>query len=180
MKDNKNINLNPGGGIAHQEIHIHGTVEQVYTAATSVTNTYNYYDKGAKPQGEKAAIDRATAKKEILKDVELLVDLVRKPRRPVFMDLWNDILELKEVKYDFNIPGKNEDKQYNRKLVAGIIHFIGSDENNCLGWFDKYNASEITRILLKSSKKSIRGELGAQPSAEVREAIKKLIKEKYE
>lgn len=177
MDDNKNINMPPSGGIGHQEIHIHGNVDQFNTG--DVRNIYNYYGKGVKPQGDNSAVDKAALKKEILDDVSVLVEMVKKSRRPVFMDLWNDLLELKEVKYDVYDSGKNEDKDYSRKLVAGIIHFIGSDENNCLGWFDKYNASEIARTLLGSSKNSIRGELGTQPPVEVMDAIRKLINEKY-
>lgn len=179
MDDDKNINLNPGGGIAHQEIHFYGDVHQVNTAATEVNNIYHVYGKEVKIAGEDPVVDKATVKKEILKDVSRLLGMVRAEKKPVFINLWNDIIDLKEVRYDIYSPGKNKDKLYKRSLVAGIIHFIGSDENHCLGWFDDYNASEIARTLLGSSEKSIRGELGAQPPAEVMDAIRELVNGKY-
>ena len=147
--------------------------------ATEVNNIYHVYGKEVRIPEEDPVIDKATVKKEILKDVSKLLGMVWKEKQPVFIDLWNDIIDLKEVRYDIYSPGKNKDKLYKRSLVAGIIHFIGSDENNCLGWFKDYNASEIARTLLGSSEKSIRGELGSQPPTEVMDAIRKLVNGKY-
>lgn len=178
MEDHNN-NENPKTGIPQQVFNFLGTVHNVNPAATEVNTIYHIYGKDAKIPGEDPIIDKATVKKEILKDVGKLVGMVKMNKQAVFTNLWNDIIDLKEVKYDIYDPGKNKDKIYNRGLVANIIHFIGSHEKNCLGWFDKYNASEIARTLLDSSDKSIRGELGGQPDAEVMNAIRKLIDEKY-
>lgn len=170
-----NIQGNPGTGNTFQEINI-GHVEN-YNPNAQVVN--NYYGTQPKANGEGPAIDKATIRKAILEDVSKLLGMVYKPKQTVWMKLWDDILDLREVKTDVYLPGKNKDMVYNRKLVAAIIHFLGSDENNCLGWFGHYNASDIAETLVGSSQKSMRGELGSQPSDEVQKAIRELINEKY-
>ena len=172
------IEGNPGTGNTFQEININGPIENYLPNATQVVN--NYYGTTKKAQDAEPVVDRATLKKKILEDVGKLVNMVYKRRQTNWMDLWNDLLDLPEVKYEVCNPGNNHDTIYNRKLVAGIIHFIASGDRGCLGWFSKYNASEITRILGYKEGASIRGELGGDPSVEVREAINKLITEKYE
>ena len=170
------IEGNPGTGNTFQEIKI-GHVENYVPNATQVVN--NYYGNQGKPKSEGPAIDKVTIRKAILEDVSKLIDMVYKPKQAVWMKLWNDIIDLREVKIDIYIPGRQDDKIYCRKLVAAIIHHLGSDENNCLGWFSHYNASDIAETLVGSSLKSMRGELGAQPSDEVQTAINNLINEKY-
>lgn len=175
---NIKIDGNPGTGNTFQELVFNGPVQNVNPNATQVVN--NYYGMPKRGQEAEPVVDKATVRKKILKDVSKLLNLLKKAKQTIWMDLWNDILELSEVKYDVYDHGHNHDTIYSRKLVAAIIHFIGSAEKGCLCWFTKYNASEITRTLGYKEGASIRCELGGNPSAEVMEAIKKLIKEKYE
>lgn len=175
---NIKIEGNPGTGNAFQELIFNGPVQNVNPNATQVVN--NYYGMPKKGQDAEPVVDKATVRKKILEDVGKLVNMVSKRRQTYWADLWNDILELSEVKYDVYNRGNNHDTIYSRKLVAAIIHFVGSAEKGCLCWFTKYNASEITRTLGYKEGASIRGELGGNPSDEVMEAIKKLIKENYE
>lgn len=170
-----NIQGNPGTGNTFQEIKI----EHVENFNSNAQVVNNYYGSQPQANSEGAVVDKATIRKAILEDVSKLLNMVYKSRQTVWMNLWNDIIDLREVKIDVYMPGKNKDMIYNRKLVAAIIHFVGSDENNCLGWISHYNASDIAATLLGSSQKSIRGELGAQPSDEVQNAIRELINEKY-
>ena len=171
------IDGNPGTGNIFQQININGTVRDILPNATQVVN--NYYGMPKKGQDAEPVVDKATVRKKILEDVGKLVNMVSKRRQTYWADLWNEILDLSEVKYDVYDRGNNHDTIYSRKLVAAIIHFIGSAEKGCLCWFIKYKASEITRTLGYKEGASIRGELGGNPSAEVMEAIKNLIDEKY-
>lgn len=175
---NIKIDGNPGTGNTFQELVFNGPVQNVNPNATQVVN--NYYGMPKRGQEAEPVVDKATVRKKKLEDVSKLLNLLKKAKQTIWMDLWNDILELSEVKYDVYDHGHNHDTIYSRKLVAAIIHFIGSAEKGCLCWFTKYNDSEITRTLGYKGGASIRCELGGNPSAEVMEAIKKLIKEKYE
>ena len=171
-----NIQGNPGTGNTFQEIKIEH-VENYVPNATQVVN--NYYGNQGKPKGEGPAIDKSVIRKAILEDASKLLDMVYKPKQAIWMSLWNDIIDLPAVKIDIFISGKQNDKLYKRILFAAIVHYLGSDENNCLGWFSHYNASDIAETLVGSSLKSMRGELGAQPSDEIQTAINNLINEKY-
>lgn len=170
-----NIQGNPGTGNTFQEIKI----EHVENFNPNAQVVNNYYSTLPQVNSDGPAIDKATIRRAILEDVSKLLNMVYKPKQTVWMKLWDDIIDLREVKTDVYIPGRNKDMIYNRKLVASIIHFLGSDENNCLGWFAHYNASDIAVALLGSSLKSIRGELGGNPSEEIQTAIKELLNEKY-
>ena len=171
------IEGNPGTGNTFQEINITGPIQNYVPAATQVIN--NYYGTDKKESDTEFVTDKETIRRKLLSDMDKLTDMVRNAKQAVWMNLWDDILEMPEVKHEVYNRGHNHDTIYNRKLVAAIVHFVGSSEKDCLQWFSKYNATQITRTLEYKEGASIRGELGRNPSFEIQDALKKLITERY-
>lgn len=178
------IEGNPGEHIVFQEIHI-GTVQNYNPNATTViNNNYGVGDEGAKPKAKKTMkdifdqdlIDRTPVIKEIMNYVSCIRSFVSDDWKDRFMQLWEDILNLPEVSHQVCDPGKQQGTNFNRKLVAGILHFLDSQKV----YSGPFNAKAMTEALEDDWEHSVRRELAGEPSDEIKVAIKQLIKEKYE
>ena len=168
---------NPGAGNHYteikQEIHI-GSVG-VYNNATTINNTYQdgrlvEMQKGT-PSTEPEAV-----RKEILGYVGKTLCLVEDKWKPIYMDLWNDILNLNEVKAEVYAPGRQQGTTFNRKLVANIIHYLGNFRGNKSGMFGAYSATPVVNELEGTTACSTRTELGSNPTKVIRDAIGPLLK----
>lgn len=171
------IDGNPGTGNhfteIKQDIHI-GSVG-VYNNATTINNTYQdgrlVETKKEEPVGESEAV-----RKEILTYVGKTLCLVEEKWKPIYNDLWNDILNLSEVKAEVYDPGRQQGTTFNRNLVANIIHFLGNFRGNKSGMFGAYSATPVVNELEGTTACSTRTELGSNPSKEIRDAISPLLK----
>lgn len=168
---------NPGTGNHYteikQEIHI-GSVG-VYNNATTIHNTYAD-GKLVRLEKDNPIADMESVRKEILDYVGKTLCLVEEKWKPIYMDLWNDILDLKEVSADIYDRGRQQNTTFNRKLVANIIYYLGNFRNNGSGMFGSYNATTVVSQLEGTKKCSARMELGIWPSREIRDAIDPLLK----
>jgi len=178
------IEGNPGTNNVFQEIHI-GTVQNYNPNATTViNNNYGVGEDGAKPKAKKTMkdmldqdlIDRTPIVKEIMNYVSCIRSFVCDEWKDRFMQLWEDILNLPEVADVVCDPGKQQGTNFNRKLVAGILHFLDSQKV----YNGPFNAKAMTEALEDDWEHSVRRELAGEPSDEIKAAIKQLIKEKYE
>ena len=177
------IEGNPGTNNVFQEIHI-GTVQNYNPNATTViNNNYGTAEEEEKRKGRKTMkqmldqdlIDTAPIRKEILNYVSCIRPFVNDEWKGRFMPLWEDILNLKMVADAVYDPGKQQGTDFNRKLVAGILHFLDSRKV----YKAPFNAKAMTEALEDDWEHSVRRELAADPSEEVQQAIRELIDEKY-
>lgn len=179
-----NIKGNPGTGNTFQEIHI-GTVGNYNPNATTIINHYGTRGEGEAPAKKKKRSDSVhdmleqdnisteSIRAEILSYVSCLRPHVVQDKRDQFMKLWDSILSLPEVEKDLYDPGKQQNTNFNRNLVANIIHYL-----HYFGFYDTlYNAASLTYALEADKDHPVRRALGQYPSYEVADAVKKLVKE---
>ena len=168
------IEGNPGTGNTFQEVKI-GTVQNYNPNATTViNNNYGSYPKSKEnPLGE---IDHSAIRQEILNYVGKTLHLVEEKWKPVYLDLWEEILNIKEVAAEVYDRGRQQGTTFNRNLVANIIHFLGNFRGNKTGMFGAYSATPVVNELEGTTACSTRTELGSNPSKEIRDAITPLLK----
>ena len=155
-----------------QEIHI-GSVG-VYNNATTIHNTY-MDGKPVQMEQDAPITDMELVRTEIMDYVGKTLALVEEKWKPVYMDLWDDILDLKEVSADVYDRGRQQNTIFNRKLVVNIIYYLGNFRNNGSGMYGSYNATTVVSRLEGNTNCSARIELGMQPSKTIREAIDRLL-----
>lgn len=168
---------NPGTGNHYteikQEIHI-GSVG-VYNNATTINNTYQD-GRLVETKKDEAVGESEAVRKEIMVYVGKTLCLVEEKWKPIYKDLWNDILNLNEVKAEVYDPGRQQGTTFNRKLVANIIHYLGNFRGNKSGMFGAYSATPVVNELEGTTACSTRTELGSNPEKEIRDAISPLLK----
>ena len=187
------IEGNPGTGNKFleikQEVHI-GVVHQ-YNQATTMNNYYGSdwdpfkekeLEKGTKddatddpelsdPNAERIEqleepeeeIDRASIRAEILQYVSRVRPLVHPDKRDRYMKMWEGILELDAVRPFVYKTGKQKQTNFNRKLVANILHHLDTRRI----YKDPYKASFLAVVLEGEYESSVRGELGKYPSERI-------------
>ena len=177
-----NINGNPGQGNhfteIKQDINI-GYVEH-YNNATTIHNTYQDGKLVETKKKEPApATDTEIINKEILGYVGKTLCLVEEQWKPIYMDLWNDILKLRDVTAEIYDRGRQHNTTFNRNFVANIIYYLGNFRKNGAGLYGSYNATKVVTELEGKTGCSTRTELGQQPSHDIRLALDALLK-KYD
>lgn len=159
------ITGNPGTGNSFTEVHINN-VENYNPNAQTVIN-YNYGTRTRKSDETKHAndnIDTAPIRAEILNYVSRIKPCLADEWKQGYDKLWNDILDIPEVSAQIYNPGKQQDTNFNRNLVANIIHCLGIQ-----GAFGEYNAAQLTEALEGDKDHSVRRALGIDPDKENRE-----------
>ena len=178
------IEGNPGSGNTYQEIHI-GTVQNYNPNATTVINYIGTQPEGESPAKKKAEsrttkamlekdqIDTAPIRTEILNYVSCLRPHVKQDKRTQYMQLWDKILDLEPVEKMVFDPGKQQGTNFNRNLVANIIHFL-----DYFGFYaEVYNAAAFAFALEADKEHSVRAALGQDPAEPVKKAVENLVKE---
>lgn len=168
------IHGDPGTGNTFQEINI-GTVQNYNPNATTVIN--NNYTTSPKTKEETIEpVDRLSIREEIITYVGRTLKLVEEKWKPAYMDLWNDILDLKEVSLEVYDRGRQQGTTFNRKFVANIIYYLGNFRGNGSGMYGSYSATPVVYELEGTTACSTRTELGSHPAKEIREAIRPLLR----
>lgn len=179
------IDGNPGTGNTFTEIHI-GQVQNYNPAATTVVN--NYYGDGNTSEGTSQSEEPATPVRsakpsqsdidtrpihdEILRYVSKVRPMLSDEYKAGFQDLWTDILAIPEVDAEVYIPGKQQGTNFNRNLVANILHQLGDH-----GFFGQYNAAAMARHLEGDSDHSVRNALGTSPARVIYNKVEKLLED---
>lgn len=176
------IEGNPGTGNTFQEINI-GSVQNYNPNATTIINyngSQDVVEAAARRKGGRQTmkamldadlIDTAPIRKEIMNYVSCIRPMVHEEKKDVFMKLWDDILNLPEVEAEVYNPGKQQGTNFNRKLVAGILHQLDSRHF----YAKPYNAKAMAEALENDWEHPVRRELAGYPSDGIQEAIKKLL-----
>lgn len=161
-----NIKGNPGTGNSFTEIKIEHA-DSVNPNATTVTVTHNHY-------GEKMAISKQQSKDddnidttpirtEILNYVSCLRPLLKVEWKSSYMKLWEGILNLDVIEAVIYHSGKQQGTNFNRSLVANIIHYLDSKGI----YKDDYNATTMTVALEGDKDHTVRSSLGKDPAPDI-------------
>ena len=105
-------------------------------------------------------IDCSVIRKEILIYVSRIRPFVAPDKKDKFQKMWEGILNLDAVKPFVYKTGKQKETNFNRKLIANIIHHLDSRKM----YAEPYKASDLAKALEGDYAKSVRGELGKFPS----------------
>ena len=163
------IEGNPGTGNTYQEIHI-GRVENYNPNATTVTN--NYYGTRVKEEDDRGEESKKGSglmdireippiREQVLAYVSCLSGQVDDEWKSRYMKVWADILDLDVVSASIYNPGKQQGTNFNRNLVANIIHYLA--QRGIYGDDKRYNAAQIAVYLEGRSDHSVRMALGEFP-----------------
>lgn len=136
--------------------------------------TVHVHSNGEKQDEEQAAETASSAKKVIIDYVNRLLPLVKDEYQKSYDDLWNGILEIKEVKLLVYDKGKQQDTSFNRNLVAQIVHQISD-----IIYLPTANATQMAECLEpgKGVDHSVRQKLGETPDKVIKKSIEKYIEE---
>lgn len=130
------------------------------------------YQKLEGKDEEQAAEAASSAKKVIIDYVNRLLPLVKDEYQKSYDDLWNGILEIKEVKLLVYDKGRQQDTSFNRNLVAQIVHQISD-----LIYLPTANATQMAECLEpgKGVDHSVRQKLGEAPESVIKKSIERYI-----
>ena len=175
------IEGDPGTHNVFQEVKI-GSVQH-YNYNPNLTTVINYNGKTPYVSSSKATeqmlgqnvINKEATCKEVLNYVSCSRPFVRDGWKDRYMQLWEDILSLKEVDDRLYDMGKQQGTNFNRKLVAAILHFLDSQKV----YRDPFNAKAMAVALEGDWEHSVRRELAGELPDDIKAAIKQLIKDKY-
>lgn len=162
-----------------------GTVQNYVPNATTVVNYNNYstkdgsFTKSENPneQTDDNLPDIPTRREELLRYVQKTLQFVIFKWKAKYMELWNDILDIDEVKSVIYEPGRQVGPIFNRKEMCHIICYLGRYAEGG-GIFEKYNATHIANSFADGGEKTTRPELGARPVKGIQVAIDGLMKQK--
>ena len=151
-----NIKGDPGTGNTFMEINIEH-VENLYT--TVPVNKDN--DTRARTQA--APEDVTPLRGEILGYVNRLRTFLADDWKHRYRQTWEDILDLEAVAAEVYNPGKQQKTNFNRTLVANIIHYLSGRG----AYAGNYNAALFARILEGSKEHPGRSALGKDPATNI-------------
>ena len=124
-------------------------------------------------------IDTEPIRLEILAYVSRVRPLLTDEAKSTFMKMWEDILALPEVENKVYKPGKQWGTNFNRDLVANILYYLRSRKIYKVVYKDNYNGAAMCEALEGNRDHSVKHALRDNPPMDVREAIDKLLKDKY-
>lgn len=178
--DKKEIHFTMHGDAGEGNTIVNMNIEKAYNVnptAKVVNNTFyigTREDASAvieEAMGGGTANDITPIRTEILNYVSCIRPLVAPDKKDKYMKMWEGILELDAVKPFVYKTGKQKETNFNRKLIANIIHHLDSRKM----YAEPYKASDFAKALEGDSEKSVRGELGKFPSDHVCAEIDKYL-----
>lgn len=112
-------------------------------------------------------------KDSIMEYVDRLKPMVKEEFLPMYDEMWNGILELKEVKLQVYEKGKQQGTTFNRNLVAQIIHMLSSKV-----FVPKANTVNMAECLEpgKGAAHPVRQKLNEVPERVIKKSIEEYLK----
>ena len=175
-------------------IHI-GTAYNVNPTAKEVNNTFIIGAKEGKEAIAEALGTKNSAlykdesgfdteitpiRNEILAYVSRVRPLLVDEAKSNFKKVWNDILDLSEVKVLVYKPGKQKGTNFNRDLVANILYYLRHWKIYRVVYKQDYNGAALTEALEQDKEHSVKHALRDDPPQDIQEAITAMLKRKYE
>ncbi len=136
----------------------------------------NNYGTRVKPHfsQDTTEVDKEQIRPKIISYVKKTIDKVSPDWKNKFEALWQDILNLNEVDIMVYNPGEQMGTDFNRVLVAGIIHVLMDAKV-----YVKCTYTSLAILLENNEDHHVRQELGKYPSEEIQTVVKQLLKNKY-
>ena len=146
----------------------HAQVILILEQGTTVTYSNH------QPTENKSTINNPNAKEAIMDYVGRLKPVVREAYIECYDQLWQGILELKEVKMQVYDYGKQKDTKFNRNLVAQIIHQISGTI-----YLPSANTVKMAQYLepSKGSDHPVRQKLGEIPDKPIKKSVDEYLKQ---
>ena len=117
----------------------------------------------------KEIVDKSAVRDEILAYVCRIQRYVSDEWKSRYIKMWEEILNLEIIAKEVYTPGKQQGTDFNRNLVANIIHFLDSQKV----YKETYNASAIAIALEGDKDHSVRGALGKDPVTNITSRLKR-------
>ena len=116
------------------------------------------------------------AKESILEYVGRLTPIVKDEYKDCYNEMWNGLLELREVKQIVYDRGKQQDTTFNRNLVAQIIHQIKDKV-----YVPTANTVQMAECLEpgKGGAHSVRQKLGESPDKVIKKSVEEYFNTHY-
>lgn len=138
--------------------------------------SHSPFDRMREPE---ESIDITPIRTEILNYVSRVRPLLTDEAKSTFMKMWEDILALPSVESKVYKPGKQWGTNFHRDLVANILYYLRTRKIYKVVYKDNYNGAAMCEALEGDRDHSVKHALREDPPMDVREAIDKLLKEKY-
>ena len=127
----------------------------------------------------KELVDTEVVREEILTFVSKVRHLLDDAWKADYPKIWEDILNMQEVKEKIYDPGKQKKTNFNQYLVGNILYFMFEDCGACSD--DKeYNASEVCMSLIGTTEHQLRKELSKFPPDEIKNRLHDYFTKKFE
>ena len=131
------------------------------------------------PKKAKELIDTEVVREEILTFVSKVRPLLDDAWKADFQNIWDDILNMQEIKEKIYDPGKQKHTNFNQYLVGNILYYMFEDCGACSD--DKeYNASELCMKLIGTTEHQLRKELAKFPPEEIKTRLHTYFTKKFE
>lgn len=162
------ITGNPGTGNTFQEIHIDYVENYNPNATMAVTKHYHGAEEckkveyGNSVSRKEESVDKELIRKDILAYVNRLRLYLNDKWKSHYTDIWNDIIDLEKISPKIYVVGKQQNTNFNRKLVANIISYL-----NKRGVFNEMNPTAATIALERNKEHSVRGALATTPDTQI-------------
>lgn len=124
-------------------------------------------------------IDCTPIRTEILNYVSRVRPKLIDDAKSDYMKVWEDILDLREVEALVYKPGKQKGTNFNRDLVANILYYLRHWKIYSEIYKQDYNGAALAEALEQDKDHSVKHALRDDPPQEIRDAIDRLLKNKY-
>ena len=201
------IEGNPGKGNSYTDIH-DNHIENLNPNATTVITKHYHFGKnpGFKFQDSGAISDEAleaaekamergekpetcTSKPETIIDIEPIrqeiLTWVSKVRpflvdswKADYMSIWEDVLNMQEVKEKIYDPGKQKNTNFNQYLAGNILYYM-FEECGAQDEDKDYNASALCMALINTTDHQLRKELAKNPPEEIKNRLYRYFTKKF-
>ena len=171
--------------VVNKHYHISGPIgaaeEAVLDAAAERAEADGQEPAATAPSRKKAKelVDTEVIREEILTFVSKVRPLLDDAWKADYLKIWEDILNMQEVKEKIYDPGKQKHTNFNQYLVGNILYFMFEDCGACSD--DKeYNASEVCMTLIGNTEHQLRKELSKFPPEDIKKRLYDYFTKKFE
>ncbi len=176
------------GDPGHHNTYINiGNVQNYNPNATTVINNNYGTREGDRPASDAASTtsnrrpstvetrDLSALRNQVLTYVSCLSVDVAEGWRRRYQKLWEGILDLEILQGALYEPGKQQGTNFNRNLVANIIHYLGTTGDAADRVYPVYNAAQFTEHLEGHKDHPVRAQLGLNPSDAICSRLEKYL-----
>ncbi len=172
------ITGNPGTGNSFSETNVNIGYVQTYNpnATTVVVNNYGH-DAGDRKETAASRAGTMHDEQQVAETCGKVLAYVAKVGKfagtgweEKHEQLWNDILQLREVRNEVCNIGRQQSTEFNRILVAGIIHVLKDN-----GVYRETRDTEYAKALEGDPQHAVRGNLSNYPAEIISQAVKDIV-----